>query len=176
MIRKLKKGFTLVELVVVIAVVAILSAVAIVSFATITKKAQESNDHMVIDQVNEVLVTSKILDEKPTVHEILDSLDMGKGFDIRVMDPELEGARYVYSYKDNKFGYWKNNQVVYPKELEGRTKDVDLWFFEDAVGSAGKVTFNDGASHYLNSVSEGTTKVDTDGGLDVGKQVIDEIN
>ena len=42
MIRKIKKGFTLIELVVVIAVIAILSAVSVVAYVGITNSAKKS--------------------------------------------------------------------------------------------------------------------------------------
>ena len=40
--RHLKKGFTLIELVVVIAVIAVLSAISVVSYVSVTKKAKET--------------------------------------------------------------------------------------------------------------------------------------
>ena len=42
MIKKVKKGFTLIELVVVIAVIAILSAVSVVAYVGITNNAKKS--------------------------------------------------------------------------------------------------------------------------------------
>ena len=42
--RKNKKGFTIVELVIVIAVIAILAAVLIPTFSSLIKKANESAD------------------------------------------------------------------------------------------------------------------------------------
>ena len=41
--KKMKKGFTIIELVIVIAVIGILSAVLIPTFSGVTKKAKESN-------------------------------------------------------------------------------------------------------------------------------------
>ena len=42
--RSNKKGFTIVELVIVIAIIAILAAVLIPTFASLIQKANESND------------------------------------------------------------------------------------------------------------------------------------
>jgi prepilin-type N-terminal cleavage/methylation domain-containing protein len=143
MIRKIRKGFTLVELVIVIAVIAILSAVSIVTYISIVKKARESKDHMVIDQVNTALVNSQILEKKLTVHEIVERFEAEEGYDVRTMKPELEGTEYVYSYEKGMFGYWKKSEskVVYPKELEeiDFTDSNDLWFFDDAA----KETYED---------------------------------
>ena len=181
MIRKLKKGFTLVELVVVIAVVAILAAVSVVSYLGITKKAKESNDKMVIDQFNNVLTSTLALKKKGDIHQLLENLDENAGFDIRTFTPELQGTSFVYFNKDGheSFAYWDNTkqEVVYPKDLQGTKKSTDLWFFDDVVVNGESVTFDDGASHYFKSLSKATTVyVENGGGLDVGQQSVTEIN
>lgn len=57
-----KKGFTLVELVIVIAVVAILAAVLIPTFSSIIGKANLSADQSAVRNMNTALATSKISD------------------------------------------------------------------------------------------------------------------
>ena len=55
-IRKhLKKGFTLVELVIVIAVIAVLSAVSVVAYTAIVKKAEQSVDNSLVSQLNNII-------------------------------------------------------------------------------------------------------------------------
>ena len=165
MIRKLKKGFTLVELVVVIAVIAILAAVSIVSYMGITKKAKESNDHMMIDQINLSVASTSIPNRKATVHEMLEDLKENAGFGVEKIKPELEGTEFVYSYSMNKFAYWKNNDVVYPEDVKNNSsaRGTDLWFFVD-LDSNGVLA--KGHSYYLKSSQ--SEEVMTDGGLDVG--------
>ena len=51
MIKKVKKGFTLIELVVVIAVIAILSAVSVVAYVGITNSAKKSSAQQEADQI-----------------------------------------------------------------------------------------------------------------------------
>jgi len=51
MIKKVKKGFTLIELVVVIAVIAILSAVSVVAYVGITNNAKKSTAQQEADQI-----------------------------------------------------------------------------------------------------------------------------
>lgn len=48
MTKTLKKGFTLVELIVVIAIIAILSTVAIIGFTRTVDKAKVSNDTQLV--------------------------------------------------------------------------------------------------------------------------------
>ena len=56
--RNNKKGFTIVELVIVIAVIAILAAVLIPTFAGIIKKAQLSSDQQAVRNMNVALAAS----------------------------------------------------------------------------------------------------------------------
>ena len=51
MIKKVKKGFTLIELVVVIAVIAILSAVSVVAYVGITNSAKKSTAQQEADHI-----------------------------------------------------------------------------------------------------------------------------
>ena len=55
MYKKLKKGFTLVELIVVMAIIAILSTVAVVSYSAIVKKAAQSKVDSELAQIVNVL-------------------------------------------------------------------------------------------------------------------------
>lgn len=53
--KKVKKAFTLVELLVVIAILAILATVSVVGYTQFTKRAQQSNDMSLTTQINTVL-------------------------------------------------------------------------------------------------------------------------
>ena len=160
MIKKIRKGFTLVELVVVIAVIAILAAVSIVSYMGITKKAKESNDHMMIDQINLSVASTSIPNRKATIHGMLEDLKENAGFGVEKIKPELEGTEFVYSYSMNKFAYWKNNDVVYPEDVKNNpsARGTDLWFFVD-LDSNGVLA--KGHSYYLKSSQ--SKEVTTDG-------------
>ena len=59
MINSRKKGFTLVELVIVIAVIAILAAVLIPTFGNLVKTANMSADQQAIVQMNKLLALDK---------------------------------------------------------------------------------------------------------------------
>ena len=57
--KKAKKGFTIVELVVVIAVIAILAAVLIPTFISIVNRAKVSNDNQLVRNLNTALITEE---------------------------------------------------------------------------------------------------------------------
>lgn len=173
MIKKIRKGFTLIELVVVIAVIAILAAVSIVSYLSITKKAKESNDHMMIDQINLSVESTSIPNRKATVHEMLEDLKENAGFGVEKIKPELEGTEFVYSYSMNKFAYWKGDKVAYPKDVAESSSATgeDLWFFRDVQSGD---NLDEGHSYYVKSAPADAT-ITVDGGIDVGSQSFSSI-
>ena len=54
-----KKGFTIVELVIVVAVIAILSAVLIPTVAGLVKKANLTSDQAAVKQMNDALASAE---------------------------------------------------------------------------------------------------------------------
>ena len=60
-----KKGFTIVELVIVIAVIAILAAVLIPTFVNLIDKANESSDVQLVREMNVILEADEALNGKP---------------------------------------------------------------------------------------------------------------
>lgn len=92
--KQTKKGFTLVELVIVIAVIAILSAILIPTFGNVIKEAKENAaqedartayQQFLMDHKDEDVVTSKDY----TVYILVDAT---------VSSGSIEKATYVYSF------------------------------------------------------------------------------
>lgn len=63
--RKQNKGFTLVELLVVISIVAVLSTVSVVGYMAFRDKANKSNDDSLVSQMNTALQADEVLNGKP---------------------------------------------------------------------------------------------------------------
>ena len=171
MIRKLKKGFTLVELVVVIAVVAILAAVSVVSYLAITKKAHETHDQQIIDQINLSLKAEVSAGRKPeTMYEALQVLD-ADGF-APAKFGDLHGTakdyEFAFSLKESKFLILKKGaaetQILYPSDI-GAHADFEIWKFADGVSSTDLVG---NYSYYLRG-SDKTGTASIKAGFDVGE-------
>ena len=58
--KKNRKGFTIVELVIVIALIAILAAVLIPTFSNVINNAHESNDTIMVKNLNTILNAEEV--------------------------------------------------------------------------------------------------------------------
>ena len=118
-----KKGFTIVELVIVIAVIAILAAVLIPTFSNLIKKANESSDIQAVRQMNTFLTTEAIIGE---VNSILDVYDIfrASGYTIENYTPIVDGNEFYYDSTLKQILYVElaTGKVLFPKEYEGQTK------------------------------------------------------
>ena len=90
-----KKGFTIVELVIVIAVIAILAAVLIPVFSGIIANSRLSSDQVAVKNMNTVLATEFAGKNPASIKEVVDALDEN-GFNVDSLTPLS---------KDHKF-YW----------------------------------------------------------------------
>ena len=115
-----KKGFTIVELVIVIAVIAILAAVLIPTFINLTKKANESADIQACRQMNTQLAINEVLKGK-SITEVHAALKSG-GMDTENYTPLVEGHYFFWDSKLNRILYMDaKNNVLYPEEYKGTT-------------------------------------------------------
>lgn len=109
-----KRGFTIIELVIVIAVIAILAAVLIPTFANIIQKANVANDVALARNMNTILIADEATNGRSTdMYDVLISLEQG-GFKLENLNPRADG---------NVFAWDKaNNQIVYLEK--GSTKPI----------------------------------------------------
>jgi len=159
-----KKGFTIIELVIVIAVIAILCAVLIPTFISLAKKAKVSNDTVLVKNLNTILAMSEATDGKNVLmgDALTDVFD--NGYVVANLTPTSEGYDIVWDSVNDRFRLYNGTTLVYSDE--GQTKvatQVDLWKVYSEVPSIANQTYSiylrDGAS-----VSTADVKV----GFDVG--------
>ena len=105
MINSKKKGFTIVELVIVIAVIAVLSAVLIPTFSNLVKKANMSADQQAVRQMNTALAMYEAENGKAEylgiVKEALDSQGIN-AYDPNVATPVSKGYVFCWNPEDGK--------------------------------------------------------------------------
>ena len=103
MYKQKRKGFTLVELLVVIAILAVLATVSIVGYASFVKKAKISNDTALLKQINDLLIADEAVEGKPaTMQDALDVIEEN-GFLIEKLTPTAQGYNYIWDRETNRF-------------------------------------------------------------------------
>lgn len=122
--KKLKKGFTIVELVIVVAVIAILAGVLVPVFSNVVEKANLSNDKSFIRNANVTLTSEAITDDIVYPSDAI--LALNKNGFAGKYNPYSSNSRYGYHKESNTMYLVQNNAVVYP-ETDG-VNVGDLWF------------------------------------------------
>ena len=126
LIKKMRKGFTLIELVVVIAVIAILSAVSVVSYIAITNKAKQSSDEQAVRQMNTILSANSVMDLK-SIRDVFAAFEEN-GIDAENYKPLAKDHYFFWDQDVNQIVYVdKNYTVVFPESMKGQSRDDHSW-------------------------------------------------
>lgn len=164
--KNTKRGFTIVELVIVIAVIAILAAVLIPTFTGIVRKARESSDVQLVRNLNTLLATDKADNTHETVADALEATRKA-GFDIAKINAAAKGNEIMWDSVNDLFCYYDEDEgtINYIPEYEAVDPIAEnelylFWAISDAVSST--------YSTYLNADYEGSKDITTFTGLDTG--------
>lgn len=128
-----KKGFTIVELVIVIAIIAILAAVLIPTFASLIRKANESADIQACRQMNTYLAVNEVTGNKD-ITDVYAALKAG-GMTAKDYRPLVSDRYFFWDSKLNRVLYTdKDNKVLFPdeyKDVKSKSEDTtngNQWF------------------------------------------------
>ena len=97
-----KKGFTIVELVIVIAVIAILAAVLIPTFTNLIKKANISNDTAIAKNLNTAISVAGVLDGVETFEDAIAAV-REQGFLLANLNAKTDGCYFVWEAESKQF-------------------------------------------------------------------------
>ncbi len=162
--RSTKKGFTIVELVIVIAIIAILAAVLIPTFASLIQKANVSKDTQLVKNLNTALAANG--KEHKTMTEAL-AAAAEFGYDVGKINASATGNEILWDSENDVFCYLKGDKVEYIPETSlknGKPADYKLW----KVYNAGeKVPEQQKYSIYWNRTDDFTATLTV--GFDAGK-------
>ncbi len=122
------RGFTIVELVIVIAVIAILAGVLIPTFVSVIKKANTSADVQATRQMNTQLAMLDATDKPENINDAIRALSDAK-IDLDNYKPLTSGMQYYWVKDINRVVYANDAyEVVYPDEYKTLTKTAGNWY------------------------------------------------
>ena len=178
-LRKTRRGFTIVELVIVVAVIGVLAAVLIPTFVNLTQKANKASDDSLVRNLNTALAMAEgdnaiyegtpVSNHNDTMHDAVIDLEY-EGYHLENLTTRT-GEKLLWNIKTNRFC------------LEGEA-EFDKYKAEDywkIVKTTAEMTRTDGKvySGYAHSTFAATS-VEVAAGFDVGSvttiQVVNYIN
>lgn len=123
-LRRTKKGFTIVELVIVIAVIAVLSAVLIPTFISLNNKANKAADQSLIKNLDTALATKAAEEGRNnTMYDALKDAEEA-GYKIENLKSK-EGKNLVWNQESDRFEIVSGSQANY--KLWKVYKNVSDW-------------------------------------------------
>lgn len=116
--RSTEKGFTVVELVIVVAVIAILAAVLVPTFSEVVRNAKVSKDVSLCKNANIALATHEATDGKPKrVSDAIEGIS-DDGFVLNRLIPVAEDCYMVYDLTNNRFALLDSEFDIVYSETE----------------------------------------------------------
>ena len=162
-----KKGFTIIELVIVIAVIAILAAVLIPTISGIIAKANLSNDKSFVRNMNVTLAAEGAVNPFKTAGDAIDALNRN-GFAGKY-NTYSTNYHYCYSLENNRMYLLDDsNVVVYPEEdvavssLWGLYTDNRVSVTTGVTKYVAMCNINN-SDHYNDVFASGTYTIDLNG-------------
>ena len=144
--KKRKEGFTIVELVIVIAVIAILAAVLIPTFSSLIRKANLSNDQSTIRNMNTTLAIESASQAEIQYAGDAVTILNANGFAGKY-SPYSSGYHYGFHLESKKmYLIDSENQAVFP---DNSVNIADLWI----LWSNNAIDKVDGATKYVSLVN-----------------------
>ena len=162
--KNCKKGFTIVELIIVIAVIAILAAVLIPTFSNLIKRANVANDTALVRNLNTALAADGAKQHE-TMREALAAAN-AFGYDVSKINAKADGNEILWDSYNDCFVYKDESGINYipDSQIKGEAgKGAQLWH----IANKG---ISDISSEYSNYLGEGTYAgtLPVSTGLDVG--------
>ena len=133
---KNKKGFTIVELVIVISVIAILAAVLIPTFSNLIRKANVSSDTILVKNLNTALTMDSVQNGKhETMYDALKATE-AYGYDIAKINASATNSEILWDSVNDCFVYLDEDKMVYIPDGVDKTEivdDKDFWIIDDMI-------------------------------------------
>ncbi len=168
-----KRGFTIVELIIVIAVIAILAAVLIPVFSNLIQQGKDADSKVLVNTLNKgVAMSGK--NDYDTMHEVLAVVEQNVGVDVAKLNAaQAKGNTILWDSTNKTFVFLKSDgtYVAAPEVTRVDTAKYNLWKISDNTAD---LTDENGYSIYWTGENLINQKVVN--GFDAGKSEITSIN
>ncbi len=165
--RNSKKGFTIVELIIVIAVIAVLAAVLIPTFSNLIQKANEAADQMLIKNLNTALKMDTTVSKHETMSQALNATK-ANGFDVEKIVARATDNKIVWDSVNDCFAYIEKDKseptYIPDTKTDAKVAEYQLWTIVNST------TLDANYSSYIAGTSVNGT-VEATKGVDVGENV-----
>ena len=115
-----KKGFTLVELIIVVAVIALLAAVLIPTFSSLITKANQAKDEALVSNLNKAVALST--EKYDTVYDVLGAVKENAGFDVAKISASVSEHEILWDSVNYCFVYKTTSGIKYLPDSQTETK------------------------------------------------------
>ena len=128
--RNTKKGFTIVELIIVIAVIAVLAAVLIPTFSNLIQKANVAADTTLIKNLNTALAMDTSVSKHVTMTQALEATKEN-GFDVEKIVARATDNKIVWDSVNDCFAYSEKDKTgltyIPDSKTDAKVEDYQLW-------------------------------------------------
>ena len=164
--RNSKKGFTIVELIIVIAVIAVLAAVLIPTFSNLIQKANVAADTTLIKNLNTALAMDTSVSKHVTMTQALEATKEN-GFDVEKIVARATDNKIVWDSVNDCFAYSEKDKTgltyIPDSKTDATVYDYQLWTI---VKNA---NLDEKYSSYIAGTNVTATSITATKGVDVGE-------
>ena len=171
-----KRGFTIVELIIVIAVIGILAAVLIPTFSELIKQAQTANDTVLVTNLNKALALDPTA-TYDTMHEALTSVRENGGYDVAKINATNNDNEILWDSVNKCFVYKDGGEIKYipdtQKTVIAKNEEYKFWQIcneNNPIPEASEQTY----SVYWSGSNRNDVTVSV--GFDAGDAVVSVVN
>lgn len=168
-----KKGFTLVELIIVVAVIALLAAVLIPTFSSLISKANQAKDEALVSNLNKAIALST--EKYDTVYDVLGAVKENAGFDVAKISASVSEHEILWDSVNYCFVYKTEKGItgIPDTQTNKDVKDYQYWRFVNNYDEIATSTYS---VYWYGAKLDSKKPVNVSVGFDAGNVTVDTVN